>query len=73
MLTAEPDPKLVHLEVDLYWAVTGGINSGDGVAEPEGFALDVIRTAPQQVLQYHVKDRHESNCASCGSEPLGRS
>ncbi|MFR9775358.1 sugar phosphate isomerase/epimerase family protein [Micromonospora sp. MS34] len=57
VLTAELDPGLVHLEVDLYWAVTGGINSGDGVADPEGFALDVIRSAPQRVLQFHVKDR----------------
>lgn len=57
VLTAELDPALVHLEVDLYWAVTGGINSGDGVADPEGFTLDVIRSAPQRVLQYHVKDR----------------
>ncbi|MEV0807799.1 sugar phosphate isomerase/epimerase [Micromonospora sp. NPDC050200] len=61
VLTEELDPKLVHLEVDIYWAVTGGINSGDGVSDPEGFVLDVIRSAPQRVLQYHVKDRHESN------------
>ncbi|MFE9204636.1 sugar phosphate isomerase/epimerase family protein [Micromonospora sp. NPDC007230] len=61
VLTAELDPKLVHLEVDIYWAVTGGINSGDGVADPEGFTLDVIRSAPQRVLQYHVKDRHASD------------
>ncbi|WP_446215190.1 sugar phosphate isomerase/epimerase family protein [Micromonospora sp. IBHARD004] len=61
VLTEELDPQLVHLEVDLYWAVTGGINSGDGVADPEGFALDVIRSAPQRVLQYHVKDRHASD------------
>ncbi|MET8833602.1 sugar phosphate isomerase/epimerase [Micromonospora sp. NPDC004540] len=60
VLTAELDPKLVHLEVDLYWAVTGGINSGDGAADPEGFTLDVIRSAPQRVLQYHVKDRDAS-------------
>ncbi|MFI7575866.1 TIM barrel protein [Micromonospora sp. NPDC049497] len=60
ILTAELDPGLVHLEIDLYWAVTGGIESGDGVADPEGFTLDVIRSAPQRVLQYHVKDRHES-------------
>ncbi|MGI5521631.1 sugar phosphate isomerase/epimerase family protein [Micromonospora sp. CA-259024] len=60
VLTAELDPRLVHLEVDLYWAVTGGINSGDGVADPEGFTLDVIRSAPQRVLQYHVKDRDEA-------------
>lgn len=57
ILTAELDPRLVHLEIDLYWAVTGGIESGDGVTDPEGFTLDVIRSAPQRVLQYHVKDR----------------
>ncbi|MEH0934222.1 sugar phosphate isomerase/epimerase family protein [Micromonospora psammae] len=61
VLTEELDPRLVHLEIDLYWAVAGGINSGDGVADPEGFALDVIRSAPQRVLQYHVKDRHASD------------
>ncbi|MEW2385658.1 sugar phosphate isomerase/epimerase [Micromonospora sp. NPDC047707] len=60
VLTEELDPRLVHLEIDIYWAVTGGIESGDGVADPEGFTLDVIRSAPQRVLQYHVKDRHES-------------
>jgi sugar phosphate isomerase/epimerase len=57
ILTSELDPRLVHLEIDLYWAVTGGIESGDGVQDPEGFTLDVIRSAPQRVLQYHVKDR----------------
>ncbi|SBT66813.1 Sugar phosphate isomerase/epimerase [Micromonospora sediminicola] len=57
VLTEELDPRLVHLEIDLYWAVTGGINSGEGLEDPEGFALDVIRCAPQRVLQYHVKDR----------------
>ncbi|MEU4662122.1 sugar phosphate isomerase/epimerase [Micromonospora chalcea] len=57
VLTEELDPRLVHLEIDIYWAVTGGINSGDGVADPEGFTLDVIHSAPQRVLQYHVKDR----------------
>ncbi|WP_433532814.1 sugar phosphate isomerase/epimerase family protein [Micromonospora sp. CA-263727] len=61
VLTRELDPRLVHLEIDLYWAVTGGINSGDGVADPEGFTLDVIRCAPQKVLQYHVKDRHAAD------------
>lgn len=58
VLTTELDPSLVHLEIDLYWAVRGGIESGDGAADPEGFAIDVIRSAPQRVLQYHVKDRH---------------
>jgi sugar phosphate isomerase/epimerase len=60
VFTSELDPSLVHLEIDLYWAVRGGIESGHG-ADPEGFAIDVIRDAPQQVLQYHVKDRHASD------------
>ncbi|GLW05762.1 sugar phosphate isomerase [Microtetraspora sp. NBRC 13810] len=55
ILTAELDPRLVHLEIDIYWAVTGGINRG--VADPVRFTLDVIRRAPQRVLQFHVKDR----------------
>ncbi|MCP2253900.1 Sugar phosphate isomerase/epimerase [Prauserella aidingensis] len=58
VLTSELDPKLVHLEIDIYWVVRGGIESGDGASDPEGFAIDVMRSAPQQVLQYHVKDRH---------------
>jgi sugar phosphate isomerase/epimerase len=57
VLTSELDPDLVHLEADLYWVVTGGINSGAGVSDPERFAIDTIREAPQRVLQYHVKDR----------------
>ncbi|MEV1171218.1 sugar phosphate isomerase/epimerase [Nonomuraea sp. NPDC049784] len=56
VLTSELDPRLVHLEIDIYWAVTGGI--GRGAADPVGFTLDVIRKAPQRVLQFHVKDRH---------------
>jgi sugar phosphate isomerase/epimerase len=58
VLTAELDPSLVHLEIDLYWVVRGGIENGDGAGDPEGFAIDVIHSAPQRVLQYHVKDRH---------------
>ncbi|WP_052850130.1 sugar phosphate isomerase/epimerase family protein [Streptomyces avicenniae] len=57
VLTSELDRRLVHLEIDIYWVVTGGINSGDGVRDPERFAIDVIRSAPQRVRQYHVKDR----------------
>ncbi|HSE70996.1 MAG TPA: sugar phosphate isomerase/epimerase [Nocardioidaceae bacterium] len=58
VLTTELDPSLVHLEVDLYWAVRGGIETG--ARDPEGFAIEVIQAAPQEVLQYHVKDRDPS-------------
>ena len=61
VLTERLDPSLVHLEVDLYWAVTGGINSGEGIDDPEQFAIDTIKAAPQTVRQYHVKDRHSSD------------
>ncbi|MGB0099784.1 MAG: sugar phosphate isomerase/epimerase [Nocardioides sp.] len=55
VLTERLDPRLVHLEVDLYWAYTGGVNTG--AADPLRFALDVIGAAPQRVRQFHVKDR----------------
>jgi sugar phosphate isomerase/epimerase len=61
VLTGDLDPQFVHLEIDIYWAVTGGIQSGDGVSDPEGFTIDVMRAAPQEVRQYHVKDRDPSN------------
>lgn len=63
VLTSRLDPRLVHLEVDLYWAYTGGVNSG--AADPLQFAIDVVRTAPQRVLQYHVKDRDGSTGDMC--------
>ncbi|MBC9734377.1 sugar phosphate isomerase/epimerase family protein [Nocardioides marmotae] len=55
VLTDRLDPRLVHLEVDLYWAYTGGVNLG--VADPDRFAIKVVRDAPQRVRQFHVKDR----------------
>jgi sugar phosphate isomerase/epimerase len=55
VLTSRLDPELVHLEVDLYWAYTGGVNSR--AADPLQFAIDVIAQAPQRVRQFHVKDR----------------
>lgn len=55
VFTGRLDPNLVHLEVDLYWAVTAGV--GVGAADPIQFAIDTILQAPQKVLQYHVKDR----------------
>lgn len=58
VLTGDLDPSLVHLEVDIYWAVTGGFQSGVAVDDLEQFTIDVIAGAPQRVLQYHVKDRH---------------
>ncbi|WP_205471606.1 sugar phosphate isomerase/epimerase [Nocardioides sp. SYSU D00038] len=55
VLTSRLDKRLVHLEVDLYWAYTGGVNTG--AVDPDRFAIDVIREAPQRVRQFHVKDR----------------
>ena len=63
VLTERLDPELVHLEVDLYWAYTGGVNSG--AADPDRFAIDVIRQAPQEVRQFHVKDRDGSTGDMC--------
>jgi sugar phosphate isomerase/epimerase len=63
VLTERLDPRLVHLEVDLYWAYTGGVNSG--AADPLRFTIDVVRSAPQRVLQYHVKDRDGSTGDMC--------
>lgn len=57
VLTSELDPSVAHLEVDLYWIVTGGLNLGLSQAEAIQFAIDGIAAAPQQVRQYHVKDR----------------
>lgn len=45
VLTAVADPRLVHLEVDLYWAWRGA-------ADP----VDLIRTHRGRVRQFHVKD-----------------
>jgi len=58
VLTSRLDPKLVHLEVDLFWAYTGGV--GVGAKDPNQFAIDVVRKAPQRVRQYHAKDRDET-------------
>ncbi|MFC6343792.1 sugar phosphate isomerase/epimerase family protein, partial [Nocardioides hankookensis] len=63
VLTSRLDRKLVHLEVDLYWAYTGGVNTG--AADPDRFAIDVIREAPQTVRQFHVKDRDATTGDMC--------
>ena len=69
VLTSELDPKLVHLEVDLYWAYTGGVNTG--AADPLQFAIDVINSAPQEVRQYHVKDRHGADAVALYNQQPG--
>ena len=70
VLMSELDPKLVHLEVDLYWAYTAGVNLLE--ADPLAFANEVIRTAPLEVRQYHVKDRHGDDAlALFGDEQPG--
>lgn len=48
VLRRECDRRLVHLELDLYWAVVGGV---DPVA--------LFRADPRRYLQLHVKDRAE--------------
>ncbi len=63
LLTSRLDPHLVHLEVDLYWAYTGGVNLE--VDDPDRFAIDVIRRAPQRVRQFHVKDRDGATGDMC--------
>lgn len=63
VLTSRLDKRLVHLEVDLYWAYTGGVNTG--AADPNRFAIDVIREAPQTVRQFHVKDRDGATGDMC--------
>lgn len=55
VLTSRLDPRLVHLEVDLYWAYTAGVNTG--ASDPDQFAIDVIKDAKQKTRQFHVKDR----------------
>jgi len=66
VFTERLDPALVHLEADLYWVVTGGLNSGDGRDDPEQFAIDTIAAAPQKVRQYHVKDKELAKAGTDG-------
>ncbi|GLZ11788.1 sugar phosphate isomerase [Actinomadura sp. NBRC 104425] len=46
IITSRTDPRYVHLELDLYWAVAGG-------RDP----VELIRAHRHRVLQFHVKDR----------------
>lgn len=50
VLTSTADPRLVHLELDLYW-------SWRGTADP----VDVMRAHRGRVLQFHVKDMNLSS------------
>ncbi len=54
ILSAELDPRLVHFEIDLYWAFRAGVETG--AADPHQFAMDVINDSRHRVRQYHVKD-----------------
>jgi sugar phosphate isomerase/epimerase len=49
VLTEVTDPDLVHLELDLFWAVRGA-------RDP----VDLIRQNQGRVLQYHVKDLNQA-------------
>jgi sugar phosphate isomerase/epimerase len=49
ILTDTTDPDLVHLELDLFWAVRGA-------RDP----VDLIRQNKGRVLQYHVKDMNQA-------------
>lgn len=69
VLTSELDPKLVHFEIDLYWAYTGGVNTG--AADPLQFAIDVVKSSPLEVRQYHVKDRHGADAAKLYNQQPG--
>ncbi|MGJ7440239.1 sugar phosphate isomerase/epimerase family protein [Aquipuribacter sp. MA13-6] len=48
VLLTETDDRLVHMQLDLYWAVTGG-------QDP----VEVFRRDPRRFMQFHVKDRDE--------------
>jgi sugar phosphate isomerase/epimerase len=58
VLTTELDRRLVHFEMDIYWIATGLMWSGQArEATVETEIIDRIRSIPQRVRQYHVKDR----------------
>ena len=57
ILTSELDRRYVHLQIDIYWVVTAGVNLGMSNRDAQRFAIETIREAPLRVRQYHVKDR----------------
>ena len=57
ILTSTADPRLVHLEVDIYWAWRG-------TADP----VDLLRIHGRRIKQFHVKDMDiESDFADPGT------
>jgi sugar phosphate isomerase/epimerase len=48
VLVKETDPRYVHFEVDLFWAVRGAVDP-----------VDLFRRIGKRVLQYHVKDLNQ--------------
>lgn len=71
VLTGELDPQYVHFEIDLYWAVTGGVNLGLSNDDAQDFAIDTVLSSPLKVRQYHVKDRHADGPESTSHADLG--
>ncbi|MFC7879637.1 sugar phosphate isomerase/epimerase family protein [Isoptericola sp. NPDC057391] len=71
VLTSRLDPRYVHLEIDLYWVVTGGVNLGLSNDAAQRFALRTIRRSPLRVRQYHVKDRHTTGPEETSHADLG--
>ena len=49
VLVEETDPRLVHFELDLFWAVRGA-------RDP----VDIVERIDDRVLQYHCKDMNQA-------------
>lgn len=61
MLVTDTDPKLVKIELDLFWAVAAG-------EDPK----TIIRRLPGRVYAYHVKDRTaDGKMTSVGAGTIG--
>jgi len=71
VLMSRLDRRYVHLEVDIYWVVTGGVNLGLSNVAAQRFALRTIRRSPLEVRQYHVKDRHTTGPEETSHADLG--
>jgi sugar phosphate isomerase/epimerase len=71
VLTSTLDPRYVHLEIDIYWVVTGGVNLGLSNDAAQRFAIRTIQRSPLRVRQYHVKDRHTTGPEETSHADLG--